>query len=793
MIRHYINSTLRSFWKNRAFVSINVFGLGTALACCMVAFLNWNYNVKFDTIHDQGSEIYRIGYFRITNGNPIKNGNAPLPIADHIEGKIEQIDQIARVYPTGGNFKFGQELFRSSLAAVDPEFFQMFSFKALKGDLGSIQDRRTILISKEIQEKHFPDNPDPIGETLTYIDGEKKIDFKIGAVFSVPPQNSSFYGNDAYFNYDNLFEIRDWEPNDWARFNSVFLRVKDPSFVPIIEGQLQSYVEIQNKAKPDYKVHEYILDPFVDMGIRAQSETIWNHWFNASLPTPAAISPVIMALLILLIACFNFTNTSIAISNRRIKEIGVRKVHGAQKKQLVFQFLGENFVLCFVSILISLLIGAWLVPEYSSMWAFLDIRLNPFQDLELVAFLFLLLIFTTVVAGSYPAFYISSFQPSAIFRGTVKFSGTNPMTRILLTLQFTISLVSLVCGFVFLQNARYQENYDLGFEKESVIYAFVHDEAGYEAFRAILDQNPRVTEISGSRHSVSASWYTDPITVGADEYDVELMDIGHNYLSSIGAKVLLGRNFVENSISDAERSVIVNEELVSLLKWEDPIGKRLLLKDTIELFVVGVVQDMLLSGALWEPVEPMLLRYSLPKDYRFITARATLSGLSQVKNEMDDFWRSYYPDELSRVRYMKDRGVESAEVNNNIKILFLFLAVIAVILSSIGQFSLVTLNLKKRQKEIGVRKIMGASSAQITLRISREFLIILIISSVLGSSAGVFLSELLLSSIWSYHTDVGAWVILVSIGILFLIGTFTVGRKVYQASSINPAIFIQDE
>ena len=273
MIRHYINSTLRSFWKNRAFVSINIFGLGTALACCMVAFLNWNYNVKFDTIHDQGAEIYRIGYFRITNGNPIKNGNTPLPIADHIEGKIEQIDQIARVYPTGGNFKFGQELFRSSLAAVDPEFFQMFSFKALKGNLGSIEDRRTILISKEIQEKHFPDNPDPIGETLTYVDGEKKIDFKIGAVFSVPPQNSSFYGNDAYFNYDNLFEIHDWEPNDWARFNSVFLRLKDPSFIPIIEDQLQSYVEIQNKAKPDYKVHEYILDPFVDMGIRAQSET----------------------------------------------------------------------------------------------------------------------------------------------------------------------------------------------------------------------------------------------------------------------------------------------------------------------------------------------------------------------------------------------------------------------------------------------------------------------------------------------------------------------------------------
>ena len=793
MITHYTRSALRSFKKNRVFVLINILGLSTALACCIVAFLNWNFNQKFDTNHKNAAEIYRISYIRITNGEPIKNGNSPLPLGQTILQSIESIDQLARVYPTGGNFKFGQNLFRSSLAAVDPDFFMMFTFESLKGDLLSIKDKRTILISEELQQKHFPENPDPTGETLTYIDGEKKLDFKIGGVFKSPPQNSSFYGNDAYFNYENLFEIYDWDPNDWALFNSTFLRIKDPASIPSIESQLQTYTEIQNKAKPDYKVNEFYLDPLPGMAIRAQKEPIWNHWYNPSLPTPAAVSPIIMAFLILLIACFNFTNTSIAISNRRIKEIGVRKVHGAQKKQLVTQFLFENLVLVFISLLVSLVISSWLVPQYSAMWVFLDISLNPVSDLDLLGFLVILLLFTAMVAGSYPAFYISSFQPSTIFRGTVKFSGTNPLTRILLTLQFSISLISLICGFVFLQNAQYQRDYDMGFIKETVLYANVKDESGFKVFKAELEKNPRVQELAGSRHSVSASWYTDPISYEGKEYDVDLMNIGHNYLNAIGAKIQVGRNFEENSISDSKNSVIVNQELVKLLDWKDPIGKRIKVKDSFDLTVIGVVQDMILSGALWNPVEPMLLRYSLPKEYRFVTVRTSISDLAGVKNDMDEIWKEYYPEELSTVRFMKDQGASSAEVNNNIKILFLFLAVIAVLLSSIGQFSLVTLNLKKRQKEIGVRKIVGASSMQITSRISREFLIILIIASVIGVFSGAFLSNLLLSSIWAYHVKVGLGVMLASITILFLIGAFTVGRKVYQASSINPAVFIQAE
>ncbi len=793
MLKHYLKSTLRNLKKNLGFVAVNVLGLGTALSCCIVAFLNWNFNQNFDSNHKQADEIYRIAYVRITNGEPIKNGNSPLPLGSIVRQNIEKVDQVARLYPTGGNFKFDQNIFRSSLAGVDPEFFQFFDFKTLKGDLHSIRDKRAIVISDELQSKHFPDDPDPVGKTLTYIQGEKKIDFIIRGVFEVQPQNSSFYDNDAYFNYENILEIRGWKDNNWARFNSTFLRIKEPSRVSEIESLLQAYKEIQNKSKPDYKVDKFFLDPFKGMAVRAQKEEFWNHWFNNSLPTPASISPIIMAFLILMIACFNFTNTSIAISNRRVKEIGVRKVHGAVKRQLVWQFLGENMLLCFLSILIALLLSAWLVPQYSSMWAFLDLSLNPFSDVDLVAFLFLLLIFTALVAGSYPAFYISSFQPSAIFRGTVKFSGTNPLTRVLLTLQFTISLISLICGFVFYQNAIYQEKFDLGFDKETVVYANVKNQAGFNAFKSELEKNPRVLSISGSRHSVSGSWYTDPIKVQNREYDVDLMDIGHDYLNSIGAKIQLGRDFIPKSIQDAENSVIVNEVLVKTLDWKDPIGKRLLLKDSFNLEVIGVVKDMYMSGALWSPIDPMLLRYSLPEDYRYITVRTKVENLAKVKEDMDKIWKEYFPDELSTVRFMNEQGASAAEVNHNIKIMFLFLAIIAVLLSSIGQFSLVTLNLKKRQKEIGVRKIVGASSLQITKRISREFFIILIIASVLGAGAGVFLANLLMSSIWAYHVDVGLAVILFSIGILFLIGAFTVARKIYQAASINPAVFIHSE
>jgi len=791
MLKNYLKITFRSLMKNKLFVFINVFGLGIALSCCIVAYLNWDYNISFDAHHVNADKIYRINFVRITNGRPVKNGDSPMPLGANIRGGISQVGKVARVYPTGGNFKVGDELFRTNVTGVDPDFFDMFTFNFVSGSNSSISDKSKILISTKLVELYFPDN-DPVDKIITYINGDEKIDFIVGGVFEKQPFNSSFY-MDAYVHFDNVIDIGGWDENNWALFNTTFVSVNDPRDVPEIERQLQQYVEIQNRAKEDYKVDFFYLDPFAGMAVRDEKEDVWNSWFNDSLPVAAAIAPGIMAILILLIACFNFTNTSIAIANRRIKEIGIRKVMGSRRNQLIAQFLGENLLLTFFALIVGLLIAEILVPAYSQMWSFLEISLNYRDNAGLIGFLVLLLIFTGIVAGSYPAFYVSGFQPSSILRGTLKFGGTNNFTRVLLTLQYAISFIAIISGFIFTQNAQYQNDYDMGFHMESVVFAYVEDESGYNALRNAISGNDKITQMAGSRHSATSSWYTDPIKFESSEMDVRLLDIGDDYLKTIGATIIDGRDFIKDSQSDVESSVIVNEELVRSFGWENPVGQLLILSDTIQLYVAGVVKDIYIDGALWDPIEPMLMRYVKQKNYRFLSVKADVSDINEVHDYMEAKWKEVFPDKLSNVTYMEEQKANQVLVNKNIKVMFLFLGIVATILSAIGLFSLVSLNIIKRMKEIGVRKVLGASIPGIVNIINKEFLIILSIASVLGSVAGYYMADMLMGSIWTYYLPIGPLAFVFSILIMFAISAVTVGGKVVRAASENPAYTLRDE
>ncbi len=791
MLKNYLKITFRSMMKNKLFVFINTFGLGIALACCIVAYLNWDFNAKFDTQHENSESVYRLNFMRVINGRAIKNGSSPIPLGESIRESISQVDKVARVNPTGGNFKIGDDLFRAGVAGVDPEFFDLFTINFISGSKSEINDKSKILINTDLVEKHFPDE-DPVGKIITYINGEEKIDFIVGGVFEKQPFNSSFYMS-AYVHYDNVLDINDWDENNWALFNTTFVSVSNPGEISEIEKQLQQYVEIQNKAKEDYKVASYYLDPFTGMAVRDESENVWNSWFQGSLPVAAAIAPGIMAVLILLIACFNFTNTSIAIANRRIKEIGIRKVMGSRRNQLIAQFLGENILLAFFALIVGLLIAEILVPAYSQMWPFLEISLDYKENAGLIGFLILLLLFTGVVAGSYPAFYVSGFQPSSILRGTLKFGGTNNFTRILLTLQYSISLIAIISGFIFSQNATYQEEYDLGFDTEKVVFAYVENEDGFNAMKNELSASPLINTIAGSSNSATYSWYTDPIKFESTEMDVSLMDIGDDYLNAISATIIEGRDFIKDSQSDVETSVIVNEELVKLLGWEKPVGQQILLRDTLQLYVVGVVKDIYLDGALWEPIDPLVMRYIKPDKYRYISVQADVENISHVHELMEDKWKVVFPNKLSGVEYMDDEKASQRLVNKNIKTMFIFLGLVATILSAIGLFSLVSLNIIKRMKEIGVRKVLGASLSHIVNIINKEFLIILLFASVLGSVAGYYMADMLMGSIWTYYLPIGAMPFILSVLIMFIVSMVTVGGKVIKAAAQNPAYTLRDE
>lgn len=793
MISNYFKITFRNLWKNKLFVAINIAGLGIAIACCIVAYLNWQFNSEFDAQHVNADQIYRVNFTRITSDQSIKNGMCPAPLGQIMTENFAGVDDVIRYYPSGGNFKVGQEVFNANITSVDENFFEVFTFDMMHGSPDQLKDQRAIYINDKLAIRHFPNLENPVGQTMTYIYGDKRIDFSVAGVFRLPAINNSFQRAESFVHYDNSQEIGGMLTNNWKHFNTTFVRVNTPEAVPDIERQLNEYVAVQNEAKKDYKVESYYLDPFAGMAVRAEHDDVWNHWTGNSLPIAAAIAPGIMAILLLLLACFNFANTSIAIANRRIKEIGIRKVLGSNKRQLVAQFLGENMILTGMAVIFGVALSALLVPAYSAMWVFLDIELNLLSNSNLLFMLVGLLLFTGLVAGSYPAFYVSKFQPTTILRGAVKFSGTNMFTRVLLTLQFSISMIAIIAAVMFTRNANYQAEYDMGFDIKTTLTAQVQNENNYNRLHNELQGYESITSMAGSRHSLARSWYTDPVKYDSKEIDVRIFNVGSDYLKTVGSELAVGRDFKANSRVDVDNSVIVNEELVRVYGWTDPLNKRILLRDTVPMYVVGVVKDIHYQGGLWDPTRPMMLRYVLPKDYRFISVATTADKVSEVKKLMEDKWKIAFPDQLSTVRLMDEELAEAAEVNSNIRILFLFLGIVAIVLSMIGLFSLVSLNLNKRMKEIGVRKVLGASLANISVRMSSEFFIILFLASIIGVVTGYYLADMMMASIWAYYVGASPWIFAISILILLVIGLATILGKVIKAATVNPAFILRDE
>ncbi len=793
MLYNYFKITLRNLWKNKLFVSINIVGLGIALACCIVAYLNWQYNSEFDKNHVNAAQIYRINFTRITGGATTKNGICPAPLGQIVSENFAEVEDVVRYYSSGGNFKVGQQVFNAELTAVDANFFDVFTFDMIHGTKDQLKDKRAIYISESLAKRHFADQDNPVGQTMTYLNGDKRIDFRVAGVFEVPPLNSSFQGAESFIHYDNAFDIDELDTEDWTNFNTTFVKIKSPVAVSGIEQHLNEYVAVQNNAKKDYKVSKFYLDPLIGMAVRAERDDMWNHETGDSLPIAAAVAPAIMAILLLLLACFNFANTSIAIANRRIKEIGIRKVLGSNRRQLMGQFLGENMILTVLALLFGLIVAAFLVPAYSAMWIFLEIELNLFNNPDLLLMLLGLLLFTGIVAGSYPAFYISKFQATTILRGAVKFSGTNMFTRVLLTLQFSISMITIIAAIMFALNADYQAEYDMGFDIDTALTAYVKNESGYTKMHNELQGYGSIASMAGSRHSLVRSWYTDPIIYDSKEIDVRIFDVGSDYLETVGAELKEGRDFKENSSVDVKNSVIVNQELVKAYGWTDPINKRIVLRDTVPLYIVGVVDNIHFNGGLWDPVRPMMLRYVLPEKFRFLTVATSLDKVLEVKRLMEDKWAAVFPDELPTIRTMDEQRAGMTEVNSNIRKMFLFLGVVAIVLSMIGLYSLVALNLNKRMKEIGVRKVLGASLTNISVKMSTEFFIILFVASILGVTVGYFLADMLMSSIWAYYVGASPWIFFVSIVILLCIGLATILSKVIKAATVNPALILRDE
>jgi ABC-type antimicrobial peptide transport system permease subunit len=801
MIKNFLVITFRSLLKNKLFIFINIFGMGVAIACCIVAYLNWGFSDQWDSYFKNTEHVYRIQFEREFQGSRERYGIIPMPLAGYVKQNFKNVDKAVRYHTTYIDMRINDEVFGTWVAFADSGFFDLFSFEMRYGSTDDFFDKSKIFISDKTAERYFG-RRDVVGEPLTQIilgaDGVRRPkEFVVGGVFKKPPMNSSFRF-DVITYFDNFWDVNidpEVSENNWKHWTgALFVSIKDPTQVPQVTAQLQQYVEPQNKVREDFEITSYYLENFPGMmhHNRAQPR-LDGDYLNGGIPNEAVTVPAIMASLLLILACFNFTNTSIAISSRRLKEIGIRKVMGGRRSQLVTQFLGENLLLCFFAFCVGLLLAEWLVPAYDSMWQWLDLNLSYTENAAFLLFLIALLMMTALVAGAYPSFYITSFEPVSILKGKAKFGGTNWFTRILLGGQFVISLLAIIMGFAFYQNGQYQANYDLGFDTKGVISVWVNNEGAFNTYRDAITGNTDIKAIAGTRNHIINSFYSDPVKWESLEREVDVMDVGDHYFEVMNLKLVTGRLFTKDSETDRKESIIVTEEFVKEFGWKDnPIGKKVVWMDTASFYVVGVVKNVY-SRALWAPIEPTMFRYVAPEKYQQLVVSTEPSKLREVNKYLEVKWKELFPNTLYPGQMVDEQMAETNEINKNVTAMFAFLGFFAALMTGIGLYTLVSLNIVKKMKEIGVRKVLGASVGNISAVINYEFIINLGIATVVGGGLGYFGADVLMDSIWEYYLKLTFSGLGLSILLMLLIAFLSVGYKTVTTASLNPTKTLRDE
>jgi len=788
MIISYIRLAIRTFTRNKGAFIINLLGMSIALGCCITAFVNYQFSAEYDKQQENAANIYRIGFWQENEKGQTPYGVCPIPVGNLIRESLADGDRVIQYISKDAQFRIGDEMFQKQFVYTDPAFTEIITMKLLSGTL-SLENKSHVLISDRLAKTYYG-NTEAVGKPLTQIISGEPREFEVGGVYEAFPFNSSFRF-DLLTTFDNYFvdvSQKSAIENDWSRWSTTFIYLKNNSIIPALTKQLEQYIQPQNEARQDLQAKAFYIEPFKGMSARALKEKNQGHWLNTPMPPAAVIAPFTMAAFLLLVACFNFMNNSIAIAGSRLKEIGVRKVIGGKRKELIIQFLSETMVFCFASLLLGLVLAEYFTEGWNYMWNGLELEIHYRDNIFLLTAVASLLLFTSLLAGGYSAFYISSFKPIQILRSTARLGGGNFLTRSLLVVQFSISLAAVIFALAFYHNARFQKAYDLGYSYRSVVQVPLDNPQQFDQLKNELAGNHLIQSVGGTQHHIYNNSYNAAARYENNkDIEIDMLNVGDEYFKALNVRVIAGRGFEKESTSDAGESIIVNEEFVRLFGLgNEAIDKRITLNDTTQVYIVGVVKDVYLK-ALFEPLTPVAFRYVPKENYRYLVASTSPDQLVETNQQIKEAWQKLFPAMLYTGRLMEQQMVMVMEHFDSVVILYTFLGLVAIIMSISGLYSLVSLNLQKRTKEFGIRKILGASIPHMAVQASKLFIITMAVSFVIGSLMGSVMVNGMMSSVWEYYEAINAVVLTLAISILSIIALGTIGYKIVKVTIANPA------
>ena len=793
MIKNYFKIALRVLSRHKTYVVLNITGLGFALACCILAYMNYDYRASFDTNYTNTENVYRLNSKKVTDGSVQQWGVSPLALGQTLAKNNSGVKRFARLYSTAGVIKNKENILSEKVYFADASFFDLFDFPLIAGNTTQFANRNTVIISEDFAKKLFKEQ-DALNQQIALLNHEgMEQRYTVAAVIEKLPDNSSFQF-DIITSFDNYFT--NTEQIDWRNNNQVttFLEIADKNSVTAIEKQAQTYTDVYNSTRTDGKLEGFKLQPFQNIGKSSDRDFdgyVYGSPLNANPRGVIVIGPAIMAFLILLIACFNFTNISISFASNRLKEIGIRKVLGGLRQQLIKQFLIENLILCSIASILAILFVGALLPSFNSTSS-LNLRFN-FADATFYIFLLALPLFTAFISGFYPALYISSFKPISILKGQTTFGNSNAFTRFLLFAQFSLSCFALIVGISLTKNASYQQTVDYGYAINELAVLQIDSSSEYNILRAAIKNDPRISNIAGTVHQIGEGSPTRKVQTESNEIKATVASIGgEEYLKTAGVTLKEGRHFYPGKSLDQDASILVNETLLASLNIKSPLGQKIKV-DSAYYTIIGVVKDYKEMG-LHGKVPPVILKSANPDDYNYLVARISENNLTSVYKSLQDTWHRVLPAKPFTGFMQNELIAKEVYMNEGFQSVAFFLALSTIALSASGIFALVSLNIIRRRKEIGIRKVLGASIVSIISLINKDFVRLMLTSFVIGSALGFLLIDnLLFRFVYVYHPAIGVLPFILTLLIILVTSAITIGAKVYKAAIANPIKALRTE
>ncbi|CAD5299345.1 MULTISPECIES: ABC transporter permease [unclassified Imperialibacter] len=785
MLKSYLMVSIRHLMRQPTYAALNILGLTIGIVSSLLIILYLSQELSYDNHHAKADRIYRISSDIKEPDNAFRWAVTQLPLGRTLKAEFEEVEQYVR-FIGNGRTKFIKDninYFEEDVFQVDSTVFDVFSFDLISGNPSTaLQNPSSMVISKTMADKIFK-GENPVGQILK----TDQNSFEITGVYEDLPKTSHIRPN-------AMMSASTSDRNNsqnWGGFGIyTYALLREGADPKVVETKLNDIID---------KYVAVIFDQF-DIVIRYEMIAIKDiHLYSTFEGEPEALGNIkyiyifaAVALFLIVIASINYMNLSTARSMRRALEVGIRKVMGAQRGMLIGQFITESVVLTVISLVISLIVLAIAVPLFNGS---LDTNLSLLDLLQpqLILVVLCILVLTGFVSGSYPAFYLSSFKPAAVLKGKGASRGGNQwLRRVLVGIQFAISIFMLIGTFIIYDQMQYLRSKDLGFDKDQVVRVVLDNQASrekYPVFRNSLMQNPNIKSVASSSTSPGNGYGKNVMSVETNEgvmenYGIDAYVVDYDFFPTLSIPFEKGRNISSQYPSDTATSVMVNEAMVARMGWEEPIGKKFQFDRDSTVFhrVVGVVRDFH-QQSLYNPIEALMFIPGLNNSSVLIK---TSEDLQASLAAIEASWNEVYPGIPFDATFLDEEFMEQYETDQLRGKLFLGFSLMMIFIACLGLLGLASFIAEQRTKEISIRKVLGANTGGLVTLLVKDFVWLVLIGAVPAFGLGYYFMNDWLKT-FEYHVDINLLLFVVVLLIILVITVLTTGYHALRAANSNPA------